>query len=231
MRQAIGEDALLAFSGGKDAVSAWVALREAGFRVRPVFLVLVPGLQFVEENLAYFERTLGEPILRLPHPMFSAWMRDATFAGPARKRLLQSLDFPRLTFSDCWATARRRLGLRPDAYLALGVRAVDSPGRWINFKRTGAVRETAREWWPIFDWRADDVAAALRRSGVKLSPEYEWFGRSFDGIDARFVEPMAQHAPEDYARLRQWFPLIEAERWLGRFGRGGEQDGQPESGA
>jgi hypothetical protein len=43
------------------------------------------------------------------------------------------------------------------------------------------------------------------------SPEYEWFGRSFDGIDWRFLAPIKQHAPDDYARILDWFPLADLE--------------------
>ncbi|WP_161791100.1 hypothetical protein [Amycolatopsis sp. MJM2582] len=41
--------------------------------------------------------------------------------------------------------------------------------------------------------------------------DYEWYGRSFDGLDYRFIEPLSRHAPEDYARDPDWCPLAEPE--------------------
>ncbi len=53
--------------------------------------------------------------------------------------------------------------------------------------------------------------AVIERHGIKLPVDYEMFGRSFDGIDWRFVEPLRKHLPEDYERLRFWFPLVEMD--------------------
>ena len=48
---------------------------------------------------------------------------------------------------------------------------------------------------------------AIRGAGIELPPEYAWFGRSFDGLDRRFLGPIQQHAARDYARILEWFPL------------------------
>jgi hypothetical protein len=39
------------------------------------------------------------------------------------------------------------------------------------------------------------------------------FGRSFDGIDLRFVVPLKERRPADYRRVLEWFPLVEAAVW------------------
>ncbi|MFD6070295.1 hypothetical protein [Amycolatopsis lurida] len=66
------------------------------------------------------------------------------------------------------------------------------------------------------------ACAARRQPEPRTSPtstqyscplpiDYEWYGRSFDGLDYRFIEPLSRHAPEDYARALDWFPLAELE--------------------
>lgn len=45
-------ETLLAFSTGKDAIAAWLAVRDSFEAVHPYYLYLVPGLEFVEESLA-----------------------------------------------------------------------------------------------------------------------------------------------------------------------------------
>ena len=69
----------------------------------------------------------------------------------------------------------------------------------------------SRKVSPIADWLKQEVMDAIDGAGIKLPIDYEIFGRSFDGIDCRFTEPMRKHLPDDYERLRQWFPLMETD--------------------
>jgi len=55
------------------------------------------------------------------------------------------------------------------------------------------------------------LLSEIERSGIKLSVDYKIFGRSFDGLDYRFLAPIKKHFPRDWQRLCQWFPLAEAE--------------------
>ena len=50
---------LLAFSCGKDAVAAWLAIRDRFDEVIPYYLYLVPHLEFVDESIDYYERFFG----------------------------------------------------------------------------------------------------------------------------------------------------------------------------
>jgi hypothetical protein len=43
------------------------------------------------------------------------------------------------------------------------------------------------------------------------------FGRSFDGIDYRFLEPISRLYPEDYQRILQDFPLADLELFRRRM--------------
>jgi hypothetical protein len=64
---------------------------------------------------------------------------------------------------------------------------------------------------PIFDWNADRVAQCFRDERITLPVDYEMFGRSFDGIDERFLRPIHDRFPEDYAKILEWFPLADLE--------------------
>lgn len=50
IKEKYGKVILLGFSGGKDAIAAWLALRSDGFCVLPYHMTLVPGMSFVEES-------------------------------------------------------------------------------------------------------------------------------------------------------------------------------------
>ena len=53
--------------------------------------------------------------------------------------------------------------------------------------------------------------SSLRPRGLKLPIDYKWFGRSFDGIDYRFISKLRLHSPEDYERILEWFPLADLD--------------------
>jgi hypothetical protein len=75
----------------------------------------------------------------------------------------------------------------------------------------GPKREHLRKVSIVRDWRIADVREVLARHHCPLPPEYEWFGRSFDGSDFRFPYPIRRHVPDDYARILEWFPLADLE--------------------
>jgi hypothetical protein len=94
-------------------------------------------------------------------------------------------------------------------YSATGVRAVDSPQRWAAIKQHGPVNEKKQTFFPIFDWRKDRLIAEISDAGIKLPREYRLFGRTFDGIDYRFLKVIKDNCPEDYTRILEWFPLAD----------------------
>ncbi|WP_051386167.1 hypothetical protein [Actinokineospora inagensis] len=205
-----GKRVLLGFSRGKDSLAAWLAMREAGITVVPYHLYLVPGLQFVEDSLKFYEDFFGTRIVNLPHPSLYRWLNSFLFQPPERCAIIEAAQFPEPTYEELADLLRNDLDL-PRAWNADGVRAADSPNRRMAMVTHGPVREHLRKVSPVWDWRIADVRAALARHSCPLPPEYDWFGRSFDGLDYRFLKPIKDHAPEDYARILEWFPLADLE--------------------
>jgi len=126
--------ALLAFSCGKDSIAAWLEMQASGlFReIIPIHLALVPGLAFVEQSLRYFEEVFETRILRLIHPSFYRMLGHCVFQPPERLDAIRALGLDRVRFDYAavrqWAS--EDLGLaEPGAWLAVGVRAADSPQR------------------------------------------------------------------------------------------------------
>ncbi len=57
----------------------------------------------------------------------------------------------------------------------------------------------------------DELIALLQKHDCKLPVDYKLFGRSFDGIDYRFMVPLKEHYSDDYQKLLDFFPLAELE--------------------
>lgn len=206
-----GVPVLLAFSGGKDSIAAWLALREAGVAVLAYSLYLVPGLRFVDEQMAGFEDWFGQKIHRYPHPSLFRWLNNLVFQPPERCALIEAARLPPVSHEDVARMIRADLGMPADAWIADGVRAADSIVRRTSFLTHGVAKERTHKVSVVWDWRKQHVMDAVAGAGIELPPDYAWFGRSFDGLDIRFLGPLKEHAPEDYARVIEWFPLAELE--------------------
>lgn len=205
------EQTLLAFSLGKDAVAAWLRLRPHFERVIPVYMYLVPGLEFVQESIDYYERFFGERIIQMPHPSLHRWLNGHVFRPPEQCLVVEQAGLPEHSYSDVFDAVREDHGLPSDMLYATGVRAADSPMRRVAIKTHGPITHSQGKYHPVWDLKKADLLAAFAKAGVRLASDYRVFGRTFDGLDYRFLAPMKQHFPRDYQRVLDWFPMAEME--------------------
>lgn len=208
---------LLAFSLGKDAVAAWLRIRSHFDRVIPVYMYLVPGLEFVQESIDYYEQFFGERIIQMPHPSLHRWLNEHIFRPPEQCAVVEQAGLPDHTYEQVFQAVRQDHGLPADMLYATGVRAADSPMRLVAIKTHGPINQNGLKYHPVWDWKKSDLLREFRHAGVKLAPDYRVFGRTFDGMDVRFLGPMKRHFPRDYQRVLEIFPLAELE--LFRFER------------
>lgn len=206
-----GRPVIVSFSAGKDAICTELALREAGVATELVYLYYIPGLRFVDEGLSSLEDQLDKKVHRFPHPSLYRWLRHGIFQTPERARVIEAAQLTDLSYEQVWELVREHLDMDPDTWLADGVRANDSQQRRMAFTRYGAMKEQSHKVSPIWDWSIAAVRQCLEGHKITLPIDYEWFGRSFDGLDRRFTDPIREHAPNDFERIREWFPLVDME--------------------
>lgn len=208
-------ETLLSFSCGKDAIAAWIAIRPHFDRVVPFFLYIVPRLSFVDEALDYYERYFGEKIYRLPHPSLYRMLNNFTFQPPERCAVIEAANLPNFNYEDVRAEVADAAGVQDDVLYATGVRAADSPMRRTAINQYGPITWSQRKYHPVWDMRKADLLEMFRKHKVKLPIDYAIFGRTFDGIDLRFLLPLKKQRPDDYRKVLDWFPLAELEifRW------------------
>jgi len=203
-------DLLLAFSCGKDSIGAWLALRPHFDRIIPFYCYLVPSLEFVERSLVYYEEFFATPILRVPHPSLYRMLNNLVFQSPQHCAVIEDLSLANFSYIDLHRAIREDYAV-PDAWVAAGVRAADSPYRRLAMNKYGPLRERTKEFFPIHDWNKARLVAELQAARIKLPADYRIFGRSFDGLDYRFLAPIREHYPRDYARILEFFPLADVE--------------------
>lgn len=202
---------LLSFSRGKDAIAAYLALRADGIDVIPYHLYLVPGLEFVAESLAYFEKVFGVRIINMPHPSLYRWLNNDVFQPPERLSAIEAAELPEFDYEDVRRVCCEDYGLDADTWACNGVRACDSPQRRISFTRNGPLNQKLRKASVVWDWRKAEVLTQIEAAGIKLPVDYELWNRSFDGLDYRFLAPLKERLPRDYEKVLEWFPLADLE--------------------
>lgn len=213
---------ILAFSTGKDSIAAWLQVRKYFKRVVPYYCYVVPHLEFVERSLEYYEHFFGQHIYRLPHRSLYRFLRYMVFQPPEHVTKIEALDLPGEEYDDdmIGEIIRNCAGLPEAAYVATGVRAADSPMRRLAIKTHGPINHNAKRFFPVYDWKKEDLLREIDAAGVKLPVDYQLFGRSFDGLDYRFLKPIKENFPKDYEKIISWYPLAELELF-----RRGERDG------
>ena len=209
---AISPASLLSFSTGKDAVASWLQCRKVwGEAILPYYMYLVPALEFVEDSLMYYERFFGCRIKRVPHPSLYRQLDELLFQPPHRCQIIEAAALPAPKATDLEDDLRSENPAYSGAYAAIGVRAVDNLPRRISIKRYGAIVESKRHFYPIWDWRKADLVEAFRVAGVHLTADYKYIGCSFDGLGYRYLKPIKDHFPRDFERILEYYPLADIE--------------------
>lgn len=205
------EDVIVAISGGKDSIAMLIKLQEAGFRCHCFHEYKIPDMEFDERQLRWIEERFEVKIMRLPSPDLYRMLKNLAFQPPFRVPLILAADIPQFEHDDVHDVVQEDLGLPVGTYTAIGIRAVDDMVRRTTLKKNGPFNEKRLTFYPIYDMRKDDLVDLLRKHNVKLGFNYQYSGSSFDGLQYRYLHAVKKYAPEDWERIKRWFPLVEAQ--------------------
>lgn len=216
-----GEPVIVAFSRGKDSICAMVALMAAGVPVVPVHLYRVPGLQFEEDSLKEFEDFFQMKIHNLPHSDLWYYLREGVGQAPWQNSIAEAAMLEEVPHDLMWTIFKEEHGLPATTWVCDGIRAADSPMRRLAIKKhspwTNSVTRVGNDECPkrfahvVWDWKIADIRKCIAQNNVDLPIDYDLFGRTFDGIDYRFIKPLSENLPEDYEKILSWFPACELE--------------------
>jgi hypothetical protein len=210
-RRLAGDRLILAFSRGKDSIATWLELRDY-FEIVPYYCYLVPGgLSYERESLAYYEDFFQTKIHRFLQPIFWHNLNGTLFQPPQRLGTIIGCGVPDYDYFDLVQGLGQWVGIeRP--FVAFGYRAEDSLRRRLLIEREGPLgSENYRYFWPLWDWTLERVATRLKAAGVKLPVDYHVFGWTLTATDYQYSHALRDHFPEDWEKLKFWYPLIEAE--------------------
>jgi len=196
----VADSVLVGFSGGKDSVVTLDLCCRYFKKVVPFFMYLVPGLSFCEAQIRWAENKYGVEVVRIPHPMLSAWLRYGVF----RK---ENYGLPEISFNDVYHYAR----LENDIWwIAGGERIADSIVRRAMLKKSSSIDEKRGRFYPVIHFNKKEVLAYIKNRRLKMSPEYPVLGYSFRGLDPVDMIKIRAHFPADFERITRFFPFVEA---------------------
>ena len=83
--------------------------------------------------------------------------------------------------------------------------------RRLAISKHGPITQKKLKFHAVWDYSVEEVRRVISESGIALPVDYKLFGRTFDGLDYRFLGPIIENFPDDYQRIKAFFPLVEAE--------------------
>lgn len=207
----ISPTAICSFSMGKDSIGASIQMQRHFERVEYVFLYMVPGLEFQEIALSYYEHKFRTKIKRMPNPSFYRQINALMYQPPSNVDIIDEINLYEGTYDEVFAAAKYDWKIPDSTFVGVGVRSSDSLARRASVKQSGGVNYKRKQFFPIHDWDSKTLVREIRQSGIKLPIDYNVWGRSFDGFDYRFLKPLKDNFPKDYEKVKEFFPLIELE--------------------
>lgn len=207
----VTDTVLVGFSGGKDSIVTLDLCMRYFDNVIPFFFYIVPGLEFQERTLRWYEARYGCEIVRLPHFEVSNFMRYGSFREPDSR-------VPVVSVTDAYNHLRLETGA---TWIAAGERIDDSIVRRAMIKHSGSIDRKRGRFYPIAYWSKRDVMAYIKARRLKLPADSRGLGFSFKSLDGRELAFVKERWPEDYARIEAMYPYCGAavERWRRYGGR------------
>lgn len=211
MSDKTGGISLLAFSTGKDAVCSWVEMRKYFTKIYPVYYYMVPGISFIENSLKYYEDFFKTEIRRLPNPNLVRMLNTGTFQLPSSNKVIEKFAFPNIKREELCEYVKEDYYIDMGAYTGIGNRMFDNLSRYRAISKFGAINDKIKTFFPVYDYKIADVVRSIKDAGVKLPIDYKIWGKTFDGLDYRFIKPVKERYPADYEKIKAFFPLIDLE--------------------
>jgi 3'-phosphoadenosine 5'-phosphosulfate sulfotransferase (PAPS reductase)/FAD synthetase len=203
---------MLSVSCGKDSLAMFLACRPHFKTIVPVHFVKLPGIGFTENYLDYLEDKMGSKIVRVLDPNTILYFQRLIFQSPESSSVIFDHPWPpHYWYRGVTQKVRADLKLPKSTWIGFGIRSQDSFLRAFVLKKHGPMAHGTREFKPVWDWTTAKCVEIIRKSGVKLPVDYTIFGRSWAGYDFKYISKIREYFPEDYARIKKFFPMVDAQ--------------------
>jgi hypothetical protein len=204
--------ASIGFSTGKDSVVGMDMLIKAGIEPYPIYFYIVPGLEFVENNIRLYEQHFDTKIHQLPHPICYDYLRSAVWQPYDKARLFaEVVNMPVKMFYELTQQHLEENGIEDIEFDCNCMKMADSLNRRLLLRSKPDV-DTEKKIIYLTKYLTDTGCFEyMKTNGIPLTEDYKAFGRSWDGLSYQFLYGVKKFYPKDYERIQEMFPLIDAE--------------------
>lgn len=205
-------EVILMFSLGKDSTAMWQFLIECGFtKIHPIYCEVIPGLKCVQRSLRYYEKKFDTKIHRYLMNEGLPQIGDMVFQPAQDQVAIEELGLWTYRISDVAEMFRQEHDIHDRVWSAEGILQADALVRRTYINKYGPKIKDYQVFYPIYDWKPNDLLDFLKGRNIKLSEEYQYSNRTFCGPPkADALERLKQVRPEDFEAFKLWYPLIEA---------------------
>jgi phosphoadenosine phosphosulfate reductase len=206
------DEILVSFSGGKDSLVVADLCCKTFKRVVGFFMYLVPGIEVAEKQVREAAARWGMPVLYYPHWIGYRYLREGFFC-PNWFKIAD--DIPDAKLYDIYDWVMQDTGI---SLIAMGAKRADSLWRSRNLALVKKGRFAEAVVSPLENWNKFDVLAYLKANNIPR-PDSSTGNATGIGLGAESVIWLYENYPEDYQRLKFYFPFIEAmikrKEWFG----------------
>lgn len=203
----ITDSVLVGFSGGKDSACCLDLCFKYFKKVQPYFMYIVPNLEFQERTLQYYEKKYNTEIIRIPHFMLSDFLRYGSYRLP-------DLSVPMVKTVEAYNYLREKTGIY---WICAGERISDSIIRRAMIKESSSIDFKRGRFYPIAYWDVRQVRAYNKAKRLPLSFENKALGFSFRSLMSNELAIIKKTFPDDFEKIKRFFPLCEASIKWGEF--------------
>lgn len=196
----VTDSVIVGFSGGKDSIVTLDLCFRYFKRVVPFFMYLVPGLEFQEKMLRWYENKYKTEIIRIPHFEVSEFLKYGSFT-------LYDHNVDVVGITDTYEYIRQKTGIH---WIAAGERCADSIVRNAMIKQSGSIDYKRGRFYPIAYWKKNDVMQYIKLRRLYLSPEQKKLGFSFRSLSGNELAVIKEHYPDDYKKILRVYPFAGA---------------------
>lgn len=180
-------------------------------KITLIHYYLLPDLRIEQDSIKYYEETFGQKIHQYPHPRLYRLLNDAIYQSYwTWEYIVSDFGLPRISYDKMYQLVKKDLKMTTQPQ-CMGLRRSDTIARAMLMKKKNGYDEENNKLYPIYDWTPTRLYDEIKQSGYKLPDDYRLFGRSFDGLQYEFIEPLKRYYPDDYKKIEEMFPNIGVE--------------------
>lgn len=196
----VTDSVIVGFSGGKDSIVTLDLCFKFFKRVRIFCMYLVPGLEFQEKMLKWYENKYKTNIIRIPHFEVSNFLKYGSFT-------LYDENVDIVGINDIYRYIRQKTGIH---WIAAGERCSDSIVRNAMIKNSGSIDCKRGRFYPLAYWNKNDVLKYIKYKKLYLSPEQKKLGFSFRSLAGNELAILKEYYLKDYEKVLKVYPFVGA---------------------